>query len=89
MSAISGGKKGKGTAIGTAIGGGAGLFKGLLSKGKDAVIPAGTPLDVVLEQALSVPGGGSQQPQYNNTQPYGQQNPAGYPQNYNTPNYSY
>lgn len=57
--AISGGKKGKGAALGTAIGGGLGLGKSMISKGNEVYIEAGQPVDIILDQPLTV-GGNSQ-----------------------------
>jgi hypothetical protein len=47
---ISGGKVGKGAALGTAVGAGLGLGKTLIDKGSDVTIPAGTPVNVMLDQ---------------------------------------
>ncbi len=58
MGPLSGGKVGRGAIYGTAIGGGAGLAKGLWNKGADAVVNAGQPLNIVLDQPLTVTGGG-------------------------------
>lgn len=57
MGPLSGGKVGRGAIYGTAIGGGAGLAKGLWNKGEDAVVNAGQPLNIVLDQPLTVTGG--------------------------------
>lgn len=57
-SAVSGGKIGKGTAIMTGVGGGLGLGKTLIDKGNDVYLEAGQPVDIILDQPLTV--GGSQ-----------------------------
>ena len=50
MGPLSGGEVGKGAAYGTAVGAGAGLAKSLWDKGEPAVVPAGTVINIVLEQ---------------------------------------
>jgi hypothetical protein len=64
-SAISGGDKSKGTAIMTGIGGGLGLGKSLINKGNDVVLQAGQPLDIQLDQPLTVSGGSTSYDNYN------------------------
>ncbi len=95
MGPLSGGKVGRGAIYGTAIGGGAGLLKSAWEKGEDAVIQAGQPVNIVLDQPLTVtpPAGGYSTPayaqptNYNNSQPYA--NPQPYSPYGNTqPNYS-
>ncbi|HSA06320.1 MAG TPA: hypothetical protein P5556_04000 [Candidatus Gastranaerophilales bacterium] len=56
FSAISGGDKGKGAAIGTAIGGGTGVAKTVIDKGNDVFIQAGEALDIILDSELRVGG---------------------------------
>lgn len=53
-SAISGGEKGKGTAIMTGVGAGAGLLKSGWDKGEDVTIPAGATVDLLLTQPITV-----------------------------------
>lgn len=84
MGPLSGGSVGRGAIYGTAVGAGAGLLAAMASKGNEAVLPAGEPVDIVLDQALSASpaqgnyGGANyqqqQQPSYG--QPYNQ--PYGY-----------
>lgn len=50
ISPMSGGKVGKGTALGTAVGATGGLAKSLWDKGTPATIPAGTVINIVLDQ---------------------------------------
>ena len=50
---FSGGKVGKGAAYGTAVGAGAGLAKSLWDKGEPATIPAGTAINIVLDQQIT------------------------------------
>ncbi|MCK7467685.1 MAG: hypothetical protein MZU91_05885 [Desulfosudis oleivorans] len=52
MGAIAGGRPGRGAWSGTAIGGGLGLFSNFMTKGDEAIIPANTRIDIVLEQPL-------------------------------------
>lgn len=66
-SAVSGGKKGKGTAIMTGIGGGLGLGKSLIEKGNDVYLEAGQPVDIILDQPLTV---GGNQSGYDNNNNY-------------------
>lgn len=68
-SAVSGGKKGKGAAIMTGVGAGAGLLKSGIDKGTDVELGAGTPVDIIIDQPLVV--GGSQQPSTNYNNNYG------------------
>lgn len=53
MGPLSGGKVGKGTVYGTAVGAGAGLAKSLWDKGTPATIPAGTVINIVLDQQIT------------------------------------
>lgn len=53
-SAISGGAKGKGTAIMTGVGATAGLAKSLYDKGQDVVIPAGSTIELQIDQPITV-----------------------------------
>jgi len=67
-SAVSGGNKGKGTAIMTGVGGGLGLLGSGIQKGKDVTIEAGKPVDIILDQPLTV--GGNQSSGYDNNYNY-------------------
>lgn len=58
-SAISGGAVGKGTAIMTGVGAGVGLGKSIIDKGVDVTIPAGSSLDLVIDQPITVNPSGS------------------------------
>lgn len=53
MGPLSGGKAGKGTAMGTAVGATAGLAKSLWDKGIEVEIPAGSQIDIVMDQAVT------------------------------------
>lgn len=53
-SAISGGSIGKGTAIMTGVGAGAGLAKSLYDKGCDVVIPSNSNIDLQIDQPITV-----------------------------------
>ena len=53
ISPISGGKIGKGTALGTAVGAGSGLVKSVWDKGEDAIIPAGSQISIILDQPIT------------------------------------
>lgn len=53
-SAISGGAVGKGTAIMTGVGAGAGLAKSLYDKGQDVVIPSGASIQLQVDQPITV-----------------------------------
>ena len=50
MGPLSGGKVGKGAAYGTAVGATAGLAKSVWDKGTPATIPAGTIVNIILDQ---------------------------------------
>lgn len=50
MGPLSGGKVGKGAVYGTAVGAGLGLAKSVWDKGTPATIPAGTVVNIVLDQ---------------------------------------
>ena len=54
IGAIAGGMPGRGAWSGAAIGGGAGALTALASKGAELVLDSGTPLPVLLDQALQV-----------------------------------
>ena len=70
-SAVSGGKKGQGTAIMTGIGAGAGLLKSGADKGEDVEISPYQPLDIVIDQPLVIGGNQQQLPPANNYNNYG------------------
>lgn len=53
-SAISGGSKGKGTAIMTGVGAAGGLAKSIYDKGVDVVIPSGANIDLMIDQPITV-----------------------------------
>ena len=53
-SAISGGEKGKGTAIMTGVGAGAGLVKSIWDKGQDVMIPANSTIELQIDQPITV-----------------------------------
>lgn len=53
-SAISGGAIGKGTAIMTGVGAGAGLAKSLYDKGVDVTIPANSTIELIIDQPITV-----------------------------------
>ena len=53
-SAISGGAKGKGTAIMTGVGATAGLAKSLYDKGVDVIIPSNATIDLCIDQPITV-----------------------------------
>lgn len=53
-SAISGGSIGKGTAIMTGVGAGAGLAKSVWDKGQDVVIPANSTIQLQIDQPITV-----------------------------------
>lgn len=53
-SAISGGAKGKGTAIMTGVGAAGGLAKSIYDKGTDVVIPSGANIDLMIDQPITV-----------------------------------
>lgn len=53
MGPLSGGKVGKGAVYGTAVGAGAGLAKSLWDKGEEVEIPAGTQIDIVIDQPIT------------------------------------
>jgi len=54
MGPLSGGQVGRGAIYGTAIGGGVGALASAWQKGHEAVVPAGQPLNIVLDQPLTV-----------------------------------
>ncbi len=68
VGAIAGGGRGAGTGAwsGTAIGGGVGVADMLLRKGKEVIVPAGTTMQIQLDQPAVISGGGGVSPQ-----PYG------------------
>lgn len=53
MGPLSGGKVGKGAAYGTAVGAGLGLAKSVLDKGEPVAIPAGSVVNIVLDQQIT------------------------------------
>lgn len=53
MGPLSGGKVGKGAAYGTAVGAGLGVAKSIWDKGTPASIPAGTVINIVLDQQIT------------------------------------
>ena len=53
-SAMSGGSKGKGTALMTAVGAGGGLAKSIYDKGCDVIIPSGANIDLYIDQPITV-----------------------------------
>ncbi len=53
-SAISGGDKGKGTAVMTGVGATAGLAKSVYDKGVDVVIPSNATIDLCIDQPITV-----------------------------------
>ncbi len=50
---LSGGHVGRGAVYGTAVGGGLGLGKSLIDKGNEAMVPANSRIDIILEQPLT------------------------------------
>ncbi|MFH0702972.1 MAG: hypothetical protein V2B14_05485 [bacterium] len=54
MGPLSGGKVGKGAIYGSAVGGGLGLGKSIIDKGIDAIIPANSKVEIILEQPFTV-----------------------------------
>lgn len=54
MGPLSGGSVGRGAIYGTAIGGGLGAAKAMWNKGDEAVLEAGQPLNVTLDQPLTI-----------------------------------
>lgn len=53
MGPLSGGKVGKGAAYGTAVGAGLGVAKSVWDKGEAASVPAGTVINIVLDQQIT------------------------------------
>lgn len=53
MGPLSGGKVGKGAAYGTAVGAGLGVAKSVWDKGESVTIPAGSVINLVLEQQIT------------------------------------
>lgn len=51
---MAGGNAGRGTALGTALGAGLGLGKALIDKGADVVVPAGSQLNLMIDQPSTV-----------------------------------
>src|SRR5262249_35558519 len=64
---------GMGATFGTAIGAGAGAVGGVVRKGSEVKIPAGTALPILLDESLQVAGGPPPV-----QQPYGGSFPGGY-----------
>ncbi len=54
MGPLSGGEVGRGAIYGTAIGGGLGAAKAVWNKGSEALLQAGQPLNITLDQPLTV-----------------------------------
>lgn len=90
MGPLSGGEVGRGAIYGTAVGAGLGGLKAAWNKGEEAVLQAGQPVNIVLDQPLTMSPSqpaaqqGYSQP-YGNLggydqyqQPYGQQSQYGY-----------
>lgn len=75
MGPLSGGSVGKGAIYGTAIGGGLGLANAAWKKGDDAVLPSGEPINIVLDQPLTVSPSSNPMPANYNTGGY---NNSGY-----------
>lgn len=89
VSAAAGGSVGKGAIYGTAIGGGTGLVSNVATKGNEANIPSGTPLNIVLNTPLALaPGAVQNNP--NGYYPSSYSAPQNYPayDNYNSPSYN-
>ncbi|MBY0450413.1 MAG: hypothetical protein K2X01_07305 [Cyanobacteria bacterium] len=73
---LSGGRVGRGAVFGTAVGAGSGALYAAFKKGEEAVLPAGQPVNIVLDQPLTTaPSAGG----------YGNQ---GYAPNYQPNNYA-
>lgn len=53
MGPLSGGKVGKGAAMGTAVGATAGIAKSLWDRGIDVEIPAGSQIDIIMDQPVT------------------------------------
>lgn len=53
MGPLSGGKVGKGAAYGTAVGAGLGVAKSIWDKGEPATIPAGSAINIVVDQPIT------------------------------------
>ena len=53
MGPLSGGKVGKGAVYGTAVGAGVGVAKSIWDKGEPATVPAGTVVNIVLDQQMT------------------------------------
>ena len=71
LAPAAGGRVGKGAVYGTAIGGGIGLLSTFAAKGREAELPGGSQLQIVLDQPLTLNGSSNQQSQnygnsYNN-----------------------
>jgi hypothetical protein len=79
MGPLSGGGVGRGAIYGTVLGSGMGLLASGAQKGQDAVIQSGQPLQVLLDQPLTVSGAGGYAPAAPMYQSY--------PQNYAPQNY--
>ena len=80
MGPLSGGDVGRGAIYGTALGGGLGLASAAWKKGKEAVLPAGQPVNITLNQPLT-----TNQP----ANSYGSNNSYGDANNYNSNNGGY
>lgn len=90
MGPLSGGSVGKGAIYGTAIGGGLGLANAAWKKGDDAVLPSGEPINIVLDQPLTVSPMATPAPASYNTGGYNSNygNSGGY-NNYGNTNTNY
>jgi hypothetical protein len=71
MGPLSGGREGKGAIYGTAIGAGLGAASSVVHKGDAVELQSGTPLNVILDQPLTVTGAADASAQYYNAQPSG------------------
>lgn len=68
---LSGGRVGRGAIYGTAIGAGLGAASSVANKGEVVELQSGTPLNIVLDQPLTVTGTENSGAQYYNNQPSG------------------
>lgn len=73
MGALSGGEVGRGAVYGTAVGSGLGAAYAGIKKGVEAMLPAGQPVNIVLDAPVTTsPNGGTMAPQQQ-AMPYGNQ----------------
>ncbi len=80
---LSGGRVGRGAVFGTAVGAGSGALYAAFKKGEEAVLPAGQPVNIVLDQPLTTApavGGFGNQGYAPNYQPNNYAPGYGYPQ---------